>query len=586
MPDKETVQLNSRTQKRKPRMFDSELTPVLLFLLVFCALAVVFTFRDGGEVLFYAGFPMLSAAAVSGACLTSFDSFSAQQIRIRMERKRFSNALIFYHSANRLGLVLAVILFLVFFALSSFLGTVLLGYPLVGPVFRSFAPGICLLGLIGILRGFLRGIGKERMARLSLWIQTALFLVFGICVGIYGSIAGQKVSVLLRNDGIRAVYCACGIGIGFSISSVVIFLVLLFLSSLAAGRIRHERDDRDDLFAVDNTEDGRELFRYCTRCILPSGIPALICLLGFLVGYRLWLNAQSSQQNLVISRWGGFMGAGYPIVTGCALAAAMPFTAQITALVRDAERVRDAGRPENAGDHRSASRAAVRSRRKALCSRLSMTLRLSAYVSIPLSAFLFGAAKEIIGMFPNLTFRSIESAVLTLKAGSFQVFLLQSGILMLVWFWRAGSRRMAIIALSAGFFAQIVMQVILNLAGVGVVLNAWSLDLFLLVYLVVLYCLGKTELIRGMRLSWLMDDALIAVCALLSVIPVELLNDYLLLVMKAFPAFVIELVVFYVLFIILSIVLRAADLRNIRRIPGGGLIRSVAVLLGAAGQDE
>ena len=71
-------------------------------------------------------------------------------------------------------------------------------------------------------------------------------------------------------------------------------------------------------------------------------------------------------------------------------------------------------------------------------------------------------------------------------------------------------------------------------------------------------------------------------CAAGAVIPLELLNDYLLMVLPAVIAFLVMLGVFWILYVVLSIFLRAADLRNLHRIPGGSWILDLAVLLGAA----
>lgn len=542
--------------KRNISRFDIDLVSFLLLILSFCFLPVFFSFRDGSEVIFYAGFPMLFAAISSIVSLDCIDSFVERQVHARIQRHRYRDALTFYGISLRCSLYAGIIKFFVFFVLSGFIGGTVLGYSLIAPILRMFTPALCLISFLGSMKGLLRGIGQERIARISMWVQTAAFVILGIACGLSGSLRGEKVGVLLRNPDIRAAYCACGIALGLDIATAVSFLYLAFMCFLLTGRLRHEWRQEEPLEGT-RQEDQSQVMHYYVSSLIPSLIPAVLYILGMMIGYQLWLNGQNGNERVIISRWGGYMGIGYPAVTGSAVLAVLPFTADATRLVREHER----------------------GNMKYVRNRLQILLRLSAYVSIPWSAFLFGAAKEIVGLFPNLTFRAQESAILTIKAGCFQVFLLQTGILILIFSWRTMHRRHFIISLFAGFFFQIVLQVILKLAGGGITLDAWSLDLLLAVCLCAMAVLIQTD--RNLRIgwNWLMADVRIAICAAAADIPVILLNDYLLLVMHALPAFLIEILLFNLIFVTLSIVLHAVDLRNIGRIPGAAWIRSYSELL-------
>lgn len=549
---------------RRNSRYDTDITSFLLLLLSFCVVPVFFSFRDGSEVMFYAGFPMLFAAVSITVSMGYIDALVAGQVQKRMRKKRGAGAALFCRTSLLAALYAGILKFFVFFVLSGFIGRTVLGYSLIPPILRMFTPAICLISFLGCLKGILRGIGQERIARISIWVQTAAFLVLGIAFGLAGSLRGQKVGVLLRNADIRAAYCACGIALGFDIATAVALVYLAVMCFLTTGRIRHQKEYRDEFDRPVRREDPRELMHWYWRNLVPAMIPALVFILGIMVGYSLWRNGQSSNTRLLISRWGGYMGIGFPLVTGCGLIAAMPFTGALRDLIR-----------ENESGHGRQIRA-----------KGALLLRLSGYVSIPWSAFLFGAAKEIVGLFPNLTFRAQEAAILTIKAGCFQVFLLQSMVLVQLFFWKTGRRRAAIIAVCTGFFFQIILEVILKLAGTGITLDAWTLDVSMAVSLGVCAVTAASDRSLRLRFSWLSDDILTAICAGLADIPVILLNDYLLEVMAAFPAFLTELVLFYLIFIILSILLRAADLQNIRRIPGGGLVAAIAgFLVGAADED-
>ncbi len=202
-----------------------------------------------------------------------------------------------------------------------------------------------------------------------------------------------------------------------------------------------------------------------------------------------------------------------------------------------------------------------------------------------MSAFVFAAAKEIAAMFHALTFKAEESAILSLKSGSFLIFLFQTIILVLIVYWNCNGKRMIFLAGCVSFFAGIVLQVLLHLFGVGITMNMWALDIIAAVFLIALY-LGGHSLLGRLDASFWYDDFLIAACAGVSAIPLILLNDYLILVMPAALAFLLMLAVYWVLFVVLSILLRAADLLNMHRIPLGEWIYDIAVILGAAAPKE
>ncbi len=548
-------------EKSRVKKYDTDLVSFMLFLLTFCIIAVVFSLKDGSDVMFYAGFPMLTAAVSSAFSLICVEEFTAEQTEKRISRKKYGDAVTLFFCVMKFALFCAVLAFVLFFAGAGILGGKILGNTLFSPVFQVFTPVLVLLPLLGAMKGFLRGIGAGRASRGILWLLTALFFVFGMVLGLVGAHRGSKVGSLLRNDDMGAVYCACGIGAGLAAAAGVSLIFLGVLTFLAVrGLQRSYRYRQEDLFSEGRSEDKKELFRYCTARLLPGFGPALILLLVVLVGYRMWLGSHNLRPALVVSMWGGFIGVGLPICAGLGLLTAMPFTHLIMTTVR----------------------AYQQGKKKLMRVRLLMTLRLSAYVGIPASAFLFGAAREAAGIFTGLTFKAEEAAVLSLKAGSFLIFLIQTVILVLVLYWRCGERRVVLVSGGAAFFAGIVTQVLLNAAGVGITVNVWPLVVMGVVFLFALYFLGRNGILGGMDASFLTEDILIAVCAAGAVIPLELLNDYLLMILPAAIAFLVMLGVFWILYVVLSIFLRAADLRNIDRIPGGAWIRDLAVLLGAA----
>lgn len=550
---------------KKVKKFDTDLVSFMLFLCVFCIIAVVFTLKDGSDVMFYAGFPMLFSAASAAFSLICVEEFTAEQTRKRLDRKKYGDVVRLFGCVMRFAGGCAVASVLLFWLGAGLLGRVLLGNSLFVPPIRLFAPALVVLPFLGAMKGFLRGSDARRFSRIVLWLFTALFLVLGAVFGLLGAHRGSRVEALLRNEDLGAVYCTCGIGLGFSFAALIAALILAVASFFAVRRFqRSSRYRQEELFEEQRAEKTGELFSYCLERLLPGLVPALILSLCVMISYRMWMGAQTERATVLESLWGGFVGVGLPICTGLGLLLAMPFTYPVM----------------------SAVRANLQGKRKTMCYRLLMVLRLSGYIGIPASAFVFCSAKELAGIFTNLTFKAEESAVLSLKAGSFLIFLLQTTILVLVFYWKCGSRRIVMLSAGAAFFAGVVAQVILKAAGVGITMNVWPLAVMGVVFLVMLYLMGKSSIVSGVDASFMTEYILMAVCALGASIPLELLNDYLLMILPAAAAFALMLAVFWILYVVLSLFLHAADLRNLHRIPGGAWIRSLAVLLGVAGQEE
>ncbi len=547
---------------RKLRKFDIGLTSVLLQPVVLCVLSVLVSLFLGSSVMFYAGIPFLLLAAASVGSFVGVGGFVARQIEKRLQRRRYADAAAVFYASLKV---------LLFTCLGGFLlcwgGTFLLNNALSAAVVRMFLPALFLYPFLGLLQGLLMGGGTQRSKRLAAlmpWALTIGSFTAGGILSITGYNRGIKVGALLRNDSMCYIYAACGMAAGASIivcAVLVLGAVAGFLSLRSLQRSYRFR--QDDLFRTDKRESAAELFSYCLRHLTLALSMPVFPAAAVLIGVRLWMSSQGVRSNTLASFWGGFIGIGLPACVGLAFLAAMPFTALAMQVVRTWQS----------------------GKKKAMRMRLALLLRLSGYVGIPMSAFVFAAAKEITAMFHALTFKAEESAILSLKSGSFLIFLLQTIILVLIVYWNCNGRRMIFLAGCISFFAAIVLQVLLHLFGVGITMNMWPLDVMAAVFLTALY-IGGHSLFGRLDSTFWYDDLLIAACAGISAIPLILLNDYLILVMPAAVAFVLMLAVYWTLFVVLSILLHAADLLNMHRIPLGKWIYDIAVILGYADSEE
>lgn len=550
---------------KKYHRYDIDTISVLLFLLSFCVMALVFTFVDGSDAMYYSGFPFILGALLGTESFVSSYGFIEEQMASRLSHNKWSNAMVLLRSLLLLACVRGIVFFMLFFVFAEPICAALFSNRMIAPVLRTFVPSYILFSFIGCMMGFLRGMGKKQKARTSLWLETTLFFLLGLCLGFFSSYRGEMVGSLLQNEEMRAIYCGCGMAAGLDIASLITLIYLSVSCYLESSQYRYDKNERD-MYLEDTlqTENVGELFQYCLIKLLPEDIPVCLFYLGILIGFQSWIQTQQDTAFVIItSVWGSFMGIGLPLVVGLALLLAFPFTAMTRKLAVDL----------------------YRGNRRTMRARLSIILRLSAYVGIPASAFMFGAAKEVVACFPNLTFKAQEAAILSLKSGSFLIFLIQTSILLILFFEDCDEKREVMYSMMAGFFAQVLAIVGIQFLDPGITIGAWSSDIFFVVFLLAMYLFEKKSLVRGLSPSWFGEDVLIAVCAAVSLIPIEWLNDYLIMVMSPYLALLVAWIIFTALYVLLSIIFRIADLKNLDRIPGGRWIVSFAILIGAASEE-
>ena len=536
----------------------------LLLVLMFCIIAVIFTMAKGCDVMFYAGFPMLCAAAGAGIGVFCADGFVAEQTAVSLKRGREDGPRSVLSAVLAVSLLWGAFVFVIMCVWAGELSKALFDFAKIAPVCRSYAPAIALMLPLCCLTGFLRGIGQKRYARMGIWMLTALFVLLSLVFGFYCAYRGVSVGSLLRNEDMSAIYCACGIGLGLDLAVGITFIVLAFQCRMLEGRLRagHALQGRKSGERGKNADRG-VLQRYFAERMFPALFAVVVLLLGIVVGYRLWLSGQTSAA-IITSIWGGVMGIGLPVLAGSGVLSALPLTWLTDRALRDR----------------------AKGNTQACYTRISMVLRLSAYISVPWSVFCFGAANEIAALFPNLTVRGRMAAIMTIKYGCPLVFLVQTAVLMGYFFWNSRQERSLILAGAIAFFAQIIVLAVLRNLKLGIVMMALSLDIFFIVFLVTLYALGRQEVLKGLSTAWMIDDGLIAVCALIAVVPIEFLNDYLIALLPGYAAFLAAALLYAVVYVICSVLLQAADLRNVERIPGGGLVVSLAYMIGAAHAED
>ena len=211
-----------------------------------------------------------------------------------------------------------------------------------------------------------------------------------------------------------------------------------------------------------------------------------------------------------------------------------------------------------------------------------MTLRLLAYLGIPVSLFLFGAAKPIIQIcHSGFGQAAKDGAILSLKLSCGSAFLLAMAFFWILLLLATGYQAVLLVSFVIGAVVQTAAYVLLlSVLPFPIEASGLALFFFLLAFNLSALILGRRELLAQTDLSFLQDYVLILLAGIVALIPVELLNDFMTYEIIPVGGVILLAIVYTVLYMLFSILFQAADLLNVSQIPGGKYVCLFAKLLG------
>ena len=536
----------------REKSIEAGLTPYLAIAMSFLVVCLVMSAACGTDVLRYLSFPAAFLISFFLIFVCASSELSCQQIRLRLGRSRFTDALEFYRAGGASSLIAAVVMTFLYTACAPVISESLLGMREMYLVMFAAAPCFFLVCRAGNRIGFLESLGLGSAARLSLWIVSAAMILFSILFGMLGNRYGERVSALLRNEGYRAVYAAGGIFLGLAVALLIMLCYLAFLARSARKAV----EERQDYLQIDNEERLSDLILYYFRKLLPALVPSLVPAVCLTFDYH-----------MVRKEAGESFADAYSCVSGICLPILMTATLLMLILVRSLL-------------FRSVSILRDERIQKGSAS-FNVLLRLSGYLMIPASFYVFSAARPLVRLFyGHLTDTGKESAVLGLKTGSMIILFGGLAFCLSVLCWQCYAAHYLTIAAAVAAAGQIIFMVLVAVnfvsAANAIMASLLVMSIFWTVSLAILAIRG---ILRRPDPGILIDYALTAVSAAIAQIPVLLLSRVVTDEIIPVGGAILLLFIYVPLFVVLSLYLRAADLANIHRIPGGNAVLMIARLL-------
>lgn len=529
-----------------------------VFYLMSVAVAMIAVAGMGGAAsVYYASVPVLFCISFLTALIFGSCHVVNRQVNSRLRRGKIGNALLFYRSAKRGNFLLSVLPAILFGIFCIPLATAL-GERYSYLVILSLLPALVFGSQLGPFFGYLMSVGLTRLVRICLSVLSVTTIAFSLIAMAFLSDKAEGIRLLLRKQELIYVYAGAGLGLGISAALLLTFI----LAGILCMFVSRELKSQEEPLSIDRDEKAREVLPYYLRLLLPSIVLSLIFFFVLFFNYRVGFatHAGAGSLSFNMNTWGGFAGGTLPILILAAGLILLPFTAM----------------PERF------SRAFYNDRKNVLNHEFCLTMRLMGYVGFPISLYLFGAAKPIIQILhAGFGQAAKDGAILNLKLSCGSAFLLALAVLAVMVFSAASYEAVALVCAGTAAAADVLLYLILvNTLHFSIEAVGLSFLVFLLVFDVMALILGRQELLAATGLSYFYDWRLILLSAVIPLVPVVLLNDFMTEEIIPVGGAILLLMLYTVLYVLFSILLQAADLRNVSKIPGGKYVVSFAQLLG------
>ena len=234
----------------------------------------------------YVGLSLFMFWVIASVCSLWFSSLTAKVIRQKISQSQNKSAKSFWKTALICNVFPNALLSLTFFIFSDPVCQFLFLNRNMSLCVKIIALSFIPFGLICLLSGYLKGIGLLNPVRLVLIIQQVLIFIFSVTGLWVVSEYGEKVSQLLNNVEIMAVYKATGALAG-ALLGIIIGILLLCVFILILHKNQKESFSNDQHKNYDSFRyEIQTVFRYGISHILFSLTVLLVPLIDFIFYIR------------------------------------------------------------------------------------------------------------------------------------------------------------------------------------------------------------------------------------------------------------------------------------------------------------
>ena len=524
---------------------DTIITGNLVYILILSVYSLLMRFILSREAVGYASFALLFVflafqILVIASYLSGKNAISG---RLREEHKTDAFRILTY--LRRFVLLFGAVLAMIMFFLRERFSLLYHGTRSYYMIYLVLAFVVISYAVIGSFTAYFSGVGMKKVLHIMLptlcLLTTVLIPVCSKMLEKYG----EKVALLLNKGEAKALLSACGILLGIGIAAVLTGIVLIVLYFMFFRTVRDNMLEGAGLIFEEKRRKA-EILRQTIRGYTPSVLLFLIpCLLPLADVFFCGISKEERYSAILFS---GMYGVVYTTIVFFIFVLLILMSGLLHSLLLDE---RKGGFSIKEG-------------------KIRILFRLSSYYAVPLSFFLFATGSIF----------TLRDELLTsmLHIGSMNVLIVGELILFLIVLLKKDKTLSLIMTEGIALLAHFILLFFLargNMHG-GRVL-ALSLTAFYFVWAIALWIVERKtfSVLRKEMYRFLLCVLSGAIAAL----PVYFLSMGLIRALGASITIALMLILYFALYFILTIFIGAADLKNLHRVPLGGMVLDLMELI-------
>ena len=465
-------------------------------------------------------------------------------VKYRAKRDMYKSARKIYQSALVFTILFSALMTLFVFFFSEFIAQTFIleyrGYLAIAAI----APAILLSGLLGVMRGYLQGMGAMMPTIHSRLLEKFVMLVAGLLLAAASFSYGEKVAALLRNTEYAAAYGAMGASIGVSVACAIGILHIILIRLIYAGTFKQQLINDTAKYVESNGQVISTFF----SAALPYMICALLYNIHYLVDQRVFNYVMNKQDKggIRVAHWGVYYGK-YSVVTG------------IVAIICTMSAVLVIPRIAQMYDKQEYGEVKYR---------IGSAIHNLAVLTIPCAVWVAVLAEPIVKM---LFTGDQDTAVKLLQTGSGVIVFFTFGYFLMLLMQRIRKIRMVILGGLAAFLIHLIfLFVLISSTKLGII----AVALGLLVFWLVVCITGFIGIVQYMQYSpeWLRTFGVTTAAAAVSGLVGMLLSKVMISWAGGIITFFVCIVVCMLIYLVLMILLRGIREDELEDMPGGRVI--------------
>lgn len=474
-----------------------------------------------------------------------------RMIHVRLTRGQYKNA----HHAFKVGFVwnlatsILACLVLVFGA--DYIAGYLLRVPMSALTIKMLAPSVFIAGFVASLRGYFQGMGTNMPTDVSDGVQQVVAAVASIFGALFLCHYGIKVAHLLHNNSFAAAYAVMGIGVGNFVGLMVSLVFLLLVFFLYRGQ-RHRLLSKDP---TRGSESRGDLIHSMLYILIPLILTSCIYNVNHILDQILYNGVMTATGNGAsqVVNFGIYGGKYQVLIRIPIIIASTMWIPLITALEKSYQRV----------DMRL-----VRSK-------VASVYRLTMVIVMPFVVELCLLARPILNMFYR---GNITLAAQLLQFGS--------TLILFYSFAMVGNAILQGMGKYKTITASVLLALVAHVGSLFLMLQYLKLGIFSVVYaniiMSIFMCIFNYIVIRKhikFTPDWLKTIVIPLFVAVIVGAIALLLYNVLNGSLGSNPALIVAMLISLMAYMALIIAFRIINEKELRSIPGGAVICTIAKML-------